>query len=69
MLECEYLPNHVFRIYAHRGYSLYELIDEVWEIAGAVAAVAQTITTIFGIKQIRHRYYEIFYSSHVALIL
>ncbi|KAI0638039.1 ferric reductase NAD binding domain-containing protein [Trametes polyzona] len=45
------------------------LMNEAWKVAGMVAAVAQTITTIFGIKQIRHAYYEIFYSSHVVLII
>ncbi|KAH9853632.1 hypothetical protein C2E23DRAFT_777382 [Lenzites betulinus] len=40
-----------------------------WKIAGLVGAIAQTITTIFGIQQIRRRYYEIFYSTHVGLIL
>ncbi|KAL1944169.1 hypothetical protein VTO73DRAFT_3354 [Trametes versicolor] len=46
-----------------------QFINEGWKVAGLVGAVAQTITTIFGIKQIRHRYYEVFYSSHVVLIL
>ncbi|KAI0368124.1 hypothetical protein BV20DRAFT_1054312 [Pilatotrama ljubarskyi] len=49
--------------------ALSELIDEGWEIAGLIEAVAQTVTTILGIKQIRHRFYEIFYSSHVVLII
>ncbi|KAI0677101.1 hypothetical protein C8Q78DRAFT_66778 [Trametes maxima] len=45
------------------------LMDEGWKVAGMVGAVAQTVTTLLGIKQIRHRYYEIFYSSHVAFII
>ncbi|KAI9066798.1 hypothetical protein FKP32DRAFT_1755684 [Trametes sanguinea] len=49
--------------------ALDELMDEGWKIAGMVGAVAQTVTTILGIKQIRHRYYEIFYSSHVLFII
>ncbi|KAI0353509.1 hypothetical protein OH77DRAFT_1483339, partial [Trametes cingulata] len=49
--------------------ALSELLSEGWEIAGVIGAVAQTITTIMGIKQIRRRYYEIFYSSHVVLII
>ncbi|KAH9894452.1 ferric reductase NAD binding domain-containing protein [Cubamyces lactineus] len=69
ILVCTWI-HFVGEYYSYKNAGvLYELIDEGWEIAGAVAAVAQTITTIFGIKQIRHRYYEIFYSSHVALIL
>ncbi|KAI0353508.1 hypothetical protein OH77DRAFT_1458037 [Trametes cingulata] len=44
-------------------------LNQGWKIAGLVGAVAQTITTIFGIKSIRRRYYEVFYSSHVVLIL
>lgn len=46
-----------------------KLLSAGWKVAGLVGAVAQTITTIFGIKQIRHAYYELFYSSHVVLIL
>ncbi|KAI0368123.1 hypothetical protein BV20DRAFT_999348 [Pilatotrama ljubarskyi] len=44
-------------------------VNQGWKIAGLVGAVAQTFTTIFGIKSIRRRYYEVFYSSHVVLIL
>ncbi|EIW61345.1 uncharacterized protein TRAVEDRAFT_162444 [Trametes versicolor FP-101664 SS1] len=46
-----------------------KLLSAGWKVAGLVGGVAQTITTIFGIKQIRHAYYELFYSSHVVLIL
>ncbi|KAI0650292.1 ferric reductase NAD binding domain-containing protein [Trametes meyenii] len=49
--------------------SLPKLLNAGWKVAGLVGAIAQTITTIFGIKQIRHRYYEVFYSTHVLLIL
>ncbi|KAI0353507.1 hypothetical protein OH77DRAFT_1552919 [Trametes cingulata] len=45
------------------------LLTDGWKIAGLVGAVAQTLTTLMGIRQFRHRYYEIFYSSHVLLIL
>ncbi|OJT07995.1 Ferric reductase transmembrane component 4 [Trametes pubescens] len=46
-----------------------KLLSAGWKVAGLIGGVAQTITTIFGIKQIRHAYYELFYSSHVVLIL
>ncbi|KAI0772096.1 hypothetical protein BD413DRAFT_492758 [Trametes elegans] len=45
------------------------LMNEGWKVAGLVGAIAQTLTSILGIKQIRHRFYEVFYSSHVVLIL
>ncbi|CDO71350.1 hypothetical protein BN946_scf184908.g108 [Trametes cinnabarina] len=46
-----------------------KLLSAHWKIAGLVGAVAQTITTLFGIQAIRRRYYEVFYSTHVACIL
>ncbi|KAI0332387.1 hypothetical protein GY45DRAFT_1369109 [Cubamyces sp. BRFM 1775] len=46
-----------------------KLLSAHWKIAGLVGAIAQTITTLFGIQAIRRRYYEVFYSTHVALIL
>ncbi|CDO71349.1 hypothetical protein BN946_scf184908.g107 [Trametes cinnabarina] len=49
--------------------ALDELMDEGWKIAGMVGAVAQTATTLLGIKQFRRRYYEIFYSSHILFII
>ncbi|KAL7282300.1 hypothetical protein ACG7TL_003770 [Trametes sanguinea] len=46
-----------------------KLLSANWKIAGLVGGVAQTITTLFGIQAIRRRYYEVFYSTHVACIL
>ncbi|KAI0824777.1 ferric reductase NAD binding domain-containing protein [Trametes gibbosa] len=45
------------------------LLNATWKVLGLVAAVAQTLTSIMGIKQIRHAYYEVFYTSHVVLII
>ncbi|KAH9853631.1 ferric reductase NAD binding domain-containing protein [Lenzites betulinus] len=45
------------------------LLSADWKVLGLVAAVAQTLTSIMGIKQIRHAYYEVFYTSHVILII
>ncbi|KAI0824776.1 hypothetical protein BC628DRAFT_1321773 [Trametes gibbosa] len=52
-----------------RVYSPEHFLNASWKIAGLVGAIAQTITTIFGIQRIRRRYYEVFYSTHVGLLL
>ncbi|KAI9001421.1 ferric reductase NAD binding domain-containing protein [Trametes punicea] len=46
-----------------------QLLNAQWKVAGLVGAVAQTITTLFGIQCVRRRFYEVFYSTHVVLIL
>ena len=45
------------------------MLNETWKVLGLVAAVAQTLTTIFGIKAFRRRFYEFFFITHVILIL
>ncbi|TBU64048.1 hypothetical protein BD310DRAFT_807240 [Dichomitus squalens] len=45
------------------------MLNETWKVLGLVGAVAQTLTTIFGIKAIRRRFYEFFFITHVILIL
>ena len=45
------------------------MLNETWRILEFVGAVALTATTVIGMKTLRRRFSELFYLSHVILIL